>query len=178
MRTVTIVSAGLSTPSSSLSLAQEIAAEVRKEVAASGQTLTVQVIELRNLAVDLAHSVTENATSLELQQAIDSVRSADALIAVTPVFKASYSGLFKMFFDVLQPQDIHEMPVIIAANAGSQRHALVLEYAVRPLFTYLKAATVPTAILATPHDRLPENSDAFCQRIHRAAHELALLLTP
>ncbi|ALU21591.1 FMN reductase [Corynebacterium pseudotuberculosis] len=178
MPTVTIVSAGLSTPSSSLALAQDIAAAVRKEVTGTGQTLNLQIIELRNLAVDLAHSITGDTTSPQLQQAIDCVRSTDALIAVTPVFKASYSGLFKMFFDVLRPQDIHEMPVIIAANAGSQRHALVLEYAVRPLFTYLKAATVPTAILATPHDRLQENSDVFRQRIHRAAHELALLLKP
>lgn len=178
MRTLTIISAGLSSPSSSLTLGLTIARAVAAAVEAVDE-LTVNVVELRDLAFDLAHCMTNHgAMPPQLAQAVEQVRTSDAIVAVTPVYKASYSGLFKMFFDALQPHDIRQIPVIIAANAGSQRHALVLEYAVRPLFSYLKAAIVPTAILVTPADRTEEQRPALEARIQRAANELAALMLP
>lgn len=179
MRTLTIISGGLGEPSSSLALGNTIAEAAQKAVQGCGSDLDVHAISLKDLAFDLAHCMTHNGElTPALQRAIQQVKSSDALIAVTPVFKASYSGLFKMFFDALQPQDIKQIPVIIAANAGSQRHALVLEHAVRPLFSYLKAAIVPTAILVTPQDTTEEALPALNNRIHRAANELAMLMIP
>ncbi len=78
--------------------------------------------------------------------------SADAVIAVTPVFSASYSGLFKSFFDVLDEDALDGKPVLIGATGGTARHSLVLEHALRPLFAYLRATVVPTAVFAATED--------------------------
>ena len=75
---------------------------------------------------------------------------ADAVIVVTPIFSASYSGLFKTFFDVIEPDALAGKPVLIGATGGTARHSLALEYALRPLFTYLHAVVVPTAVYAAP----------------------------
>src|SRR6185369_14161607 len=99
---------------------------------------------------------------------------ADAVIAVTPVFAASYSGLFKMFVDVLEPDALRGTPVLLAATAGSARHSLVLEHAMRPLFSYLRALTVPTAVFAAPEDWA--GATPLADRIDRAAGELADLV--
>ena len=61
------------------------------------------------------------------------------MVAVTPAFNASFSGLFKSFFDVLPEETLTDMPVMIAATGGTERHSLVLEHAMRPLFSYLHA---------------------------------------
>lgn len=179
MRTLTIISGGLGEPSSSLTLGHTIAEAAQEAIQRCGSGLEIHDLNLKDLAFDLAHCMTHNGElTPALNRAIQKVKDSDAIIAVTPVFKASYSGLFKMFFDALQPTDIKEIPTIIAANAGSQRHALVLEYAVRPLFSYLKAAIVPTAILVTPFDTTDEALPALNNRIARAANELAMLMIP
>jgi FMN reductase len=92
------------------------------------------------------------------------------------VFSASYSGLFKMFFDVLGPDLLRGKPVLLAATAGTARHSLVLEHAVRPLFSYLRAITVPTAVFAATEDFGGARSAEFSERIATAATELADLV--
>jgi FMN reductase len=87
-----------------------------------------------------------------LRDALDAVAGADALIAVTPVFNASYSGLFKSFFDVLDRDALADKPVLIAATGGTARHSLALEHALRPMFAYLRAVTVPTSVFAASED--------------------------
>ncbi len=101
------------------------------------------------------------------------MRDADGLIAVTPVFSASYSGLFKTFFDVLEEGTLDGTPVLVAATAGTARHSLVLEHALRPLFTYLHAVVVPTGVFAATDDFGDGGLD---RRIQRAAGELAALM--
>ena len=171
MTRIAVISAGLSVPSSSRLLADRLAAAV---VAALHEPVEVDVIELRPLAHPLAdHLLTGFATG-ELAEAIETVRRADALVVVTPVFSASYSGLFKMFFDVLEPQLLAGVPVLIGATAGTPRHSLVLEHALRPLFAYLRAVVVPTAVFAAGEDFGDAGLDA---RIERAAGALAALLS-
>ncbi len=99
--------------------------------------------------------------------------SADGLIVVTPVFSASYSGLFKSFFDVIEPDALTGMPVLIAATGGTARHSLVLDHALRPLFAHLRAVVVPTGVYAASEDWGAEGLDG---RIERAAGELAGLM--
>ena len=89
---------------------------------------------------------------------------------MTPVFNASYSGLFKMFFDALDPDALTGTPVLIAATAGTARHSLVLDHAMRPLFAYLRAVVVPTGVFAATEDF---GSPGLSDRITRAAAELA-----
>ncbi|GIM88467.1 FMN reductase [Paractinoplanes toevensis] len=170
-RTLAVVSAGLSQPSSTRLLADQLATAT---VAAAGFPLTVKVIELRDLAHDIANHLLTGFPPATLKEALDTVESADGLIAVTPIFTASYSGLFKSFFDVLDKDALADKPVIIAATAGTARHSLSLEHALRPLFAYLRAAVVPTSVFAASDDWGADSADGMLRtRIDRAAAELA-----
>jgi FMN reductase len=171
MTHIAVISAGLSVPSSTRLLADRLSAAV---VDALHEPVEVDVIELRPLAHALADNLLTGFASGELAEAIETVRRADALIVVTPVFSASYSGLFKTFFDVLEPDLLTGVPVLIGATAGSARHSLVLEHALRPLFSYLHATVVPTAVFAASEDFGEAGLES---RIERAAGELAALLS-
>ena len=173
-RRLVVLTAGLSEPSSSRLLADQLADAVRAQVSARGEEVDVEVLELRELASDLATTLTSGGVPTPaLARARDVVSEAEGLVAVTPVFAASYSGLFKMFVDALDPDALNGMPVLIGATAGTARHSLVLDHALRPLFTYLRAVVVPTGVFAATEDfgdaRLEE-------RVGRAAAELAALL--
>lgn len=176
-RTIVVITAGLSQPSSTRLLADRIADAVTAQVSARGEATEVEVIELRELAQDLATTMTTGGMPTPaVVRARDLVSAADGLIAVTPVFTASFSGLFKMFLDVLDPDSMTGMPVIIAATAGTARHSLVLEHALRPVFTYLRAVVVPTAVFAATEDFGGGESDQLGRRVARAAMELAALV--
>ncbi|MER5751382.1 FMN reductase [Streptomyces sp. NPDC002088] len=166
-----VVSAGLSVPSSTRLLADRLAAAVDRRAPAD-----VQVVELRELAVEIAHNFTNGFPARALSAAFDAVTEADGLIVVTPVFSASYSGLFKSFFDVLGAHDKDALagkPVLIAATGGTARHSLVLDHALRPLFAYLRAVVVPTGVYAASEDW---GAEGLPERIERAAGELATLM--
>ncbi|MFD4622990.1 FMN reductase [Streptomyces sp. NPDC058475] len=163
-----VVSAGLSVPSSTRLLADRLAAAVGRLT-----PVEVQVVEVRELAVEIAHNFTNGFPGRALGAALDAVTEADGLIVVTPVFSASYSGLFKSFFDVLDKDALAGKPVLIAATGGSGRHSLVLEHALRPLFAYLRAVVVPTGVYAASEDWGAEGLES---RIERAAGELAGLM--
>ncbi|MGW1762080.1 FMN reductase [Streptomyces mirabilis] len=163
-----VVSAGLSVPSSTRLLADRLAAATGRYT-----SVDVQVVELRDLAVEIAHNFTSGFPGRALSAALDAVTEADGLIVVTPVFSASYSGLFKSFFDVLDQEALTGKPVLIAATGGSARHSLVLEHALRPLFAYLRAVVVPTAVYAASEDW---GAEGLAERIDRAAGELGRLM--
>lgn len=173
-----VISAGLSDPSSSRLLADRLTAATVERLQSAGDHVEVDVVELRPLAHLLAdHLLTGFATG-ELAEAIENVRRADALITVTPVFTASYSGLFKTFFDVLEPGLLEGVPVAIGATAGTARHSLVLDHALRPLFSYLRAEPVPTAVFAATEDWGSTAEGALQDRVERAARELADRVRP
>ncbi|MFF8034837.1 FMN reductase [Streptomyces sp. NPDC016626] len=176
-----VVSAGLSVPSSTRLLGDRLAAAAAAAAAAPAATAPdpapaeVPVIELRDLAVEIAHTFTHGFPGRALAGAFDAVAGADGLIVVTPVFSASYSGLFKSFFDALSVTDegaLAGKPVLIAATGGTARHSLVLDHALRPLFSHLKAVVVPTGVYAASEDWGAGGLDG---RIGRAAGELAAL---
>jgi FMN reductase len=175
-RKIAVVTAGLSDPSSTRLLADLLAGAAVKALSAV-EPAEVEVVELRPLAHALTdHLLTGFATG-DLARAIETVKAADGVIAVTPVFSASYSGLFKTFFDVLEAGALDGMPVLVAATAGTARHSLVLEHALRPLFSYLHAVVVPTGVFAASEDWGAAGADgALVRRVERAAGELAALV--
>jgi FMN reductase len=173
MTRIVVVAAGLSTPSSTRLLADRLGAAAVAALGTRGVDASVQVVELREHARELADALLTGFPSGGLRAAVDAVTSADAIVAVTPVFAGSYSGLFKTFFDVLEPDALAGRPVLLAATAGSARHSLAVEHAMRPLFSYLRTLTVPTAVVAAPEDWA---SASLAGRIDRAAGELADLL--
>lgn len=174
MTRIVVASAGLSNPSSTRLLADMLAEATVQAVAARGGEASVQHVELRSLAHALTDHLLTGFPPAALKTAIDAVRDADAVIAVTPVFSASYSGLFKTFFDVLEEGVLDGTPVLIAATAGTPRHSLVLEHALRPLFAYLHAVVVPTGVFAATDDFA--GGSGLAKRVERAATELAALL--
>jgi FMN reductase len=177
-RTLAVVSAGLSNPSSTRLLADRLTTATVEALHERGITPTVEVVELREHARDLADNLLTGFANKPLRAAVDTIVGADGLIAVTPIFSASYSGLFKTFFDVLDKDALTGKPALLGATAGTARHSLVLEHAMRPLFAYLRAVTVPTAVFAASEDWAGGDgtSRALADRIQRAAGELADLV--
>jgi len=179
-RSLIVVTAGLSQPSSTRLLADRLTVATQRHLADAGVDATVEVVELRALANDLANHLVAGFPGPALQETIDRVLGADGLIAVSPIFNASYSGLFKLFFDVVERDGLSGTPVLIAATGGTARHSLALEHALRPLFAYLNAAVVPTAVYAAAEDwgqaGVPADA-SLVERIDRAATELASAMT-
>jgi FMN reductase len=177
-RTLAVVSAGLSTPSSTRLLADRLTTATVAALRERGDDATVEVVELREHARDLADDLVTGFANGSLRGSIDTVVGADGLIAVTPVFSASYSGLFKTFFDVLDEDALTGTPVLLGVTAGTARHSLVLEHAMRPLFAHLRAVAVPTGVFAATEDWAGAGGvdAALARRIDRAAGELADLV--
>lgn len=173
-RRLAVISAGLSEPSASRLLADQLADAVRVQVGARGEDVTIDVVEVRELAHDLATMLTSGGVPTPtVTRARELVSAADGLVAVTPVFTASYSGLFKTLVDALDPDSLNGMPVVVAATAGTPRHSLVLDHAMRPLFSHLRAVVVPTGVFAATEDF---GDPGLSERITRAASELAALM--
>jgi FMN reductase len=174
-RTIAVVSAGLSTPSSTRLLADRLTAATVEALRERGVDATVEVVELREHARDLADNLVTGFANESLSAAVETVTGADGVIAVTPIFSASYSGLFKTFVDVLDKDALTGTPVLIGATAGTARHSLALEHAMRPLFAYLRAVVVPTAVFAAAEDWAGAD-EPVADRVRRAAGELADLV--
>jgi FMN reductase len=177
-RTLAVVSAGLSQPSSTRLLADRLRDATVAQLEGDGHTVETTSIELRDLAQDITNNLLTGFPSPRLSAAVEAMTGADGVIAVTPIFSSSYSGLFKSFFDIVEPTALTGVPVLLGATGGSARHSLALEYAVRPLFAYLRAVTVPTAVFAASEDwgSGEAHVSALPERIERAAGELRALV--
>ena len=175
-RSLVVVSGGLSQPSSTRMLADRLAEATAAELTARGVDTVVEVVEVRGLAHDVVDMTLTGYARPDLAAAQQALAGADGVIAVTPVFTASYAGLFKSFVDVLDPDTLTGTPVLLAATGGTARHSLVLEHAMRPLFAYLRADVVPTSVFAATDDWADAGDDGqqpLPARIRRAAVELA-----
>ncbi len=171
--TLVVVSAGTSDPSSTRMLADRTAQRVAEVAAARGNAVRARVIDLRELATDITTALTSQLVTPRLQQAVDALGAADGVIAAAPVYKAGPSGLFTSFFHVLDNDLLIGKPAVLAATAGTARHALVVDDQMRSLFAYLRTLPVPTSLFAAPEDW---GDPSLNKRIDRAAFELVLLM--
>ncbi len=171
--TLVVVTAGMSDPSSTRMLADRTAQRAAALAGDHGAIVRTQSIELRELATDITTALTSQLVTPRLQQAVDALGGADGVIAAAPVYKAGPSGLFTSFFHVLDEDLLIGKPVVLAATAGTARHALVVDDQMRPLFAYLRTLPVPTSLFAAPQDW---GDPALNKRIDRAAFELVLLM--
>jgi len=174
-RRIAVVSAGLSNPSSTRLLADRLTTAAVAQLAERGIEAEVDVFELRDYAHDITNNLLTGFAAPALESMINTVVSSDAVIAVTPIFSTSYSGLFKSFIDVLDPDALTGKPVLIGANAGTARHSLAIDYAIRPLFAYLHAEAVSTGVFAASSDWGASGDQVapLGERIERGARELA-----
>ncbi|OBK19248.1 CE1759 family FMN reductase [Mycobacterium asiaticum] len=177
MTKLAVISGGLREPSSTRLLADRITAAVAAALADRNLTTTASVVELRPLGRPIIDAMLAGFASPELDSAFETVAEADGVIAVSPAFNASYSGLFKSFFDVLPEETLSDMPVLIAATGGTERHSLVLEHALRPMFSYLHAIVSPTGVYAATDDfGAQQDAGGLSARIGKAADDFARLL--
>ena len=170
---VVVVSAGTGDPSSTRLLADRLAGRVAALAAEHGNTVTRTVIELREIAADISTALVSRLVSPRLQQAVTALGEADGIIASAPVYQAGSSGLFMSFFQVLDNDLLIAKPVVLAATAGTARHALVADGQMRPMFAFLRTMTAPTSVFAAPEDW---GDPALNKRVDRAATELVLLM--
>ncbi|MDD9207672.1 FMN reductase [Georgenia sp. 10Sc9-8] len=174
-RTVVAISAGLNQPSSSRMLTDRLAEATVAELEARGTRPTVETVELRDVAHDVVNMMLTGFSAGRLTEVLEKVAGADGLIAVSPLFSATYSGLFKSFVDILDRESLAGMPVLLGATGGTPRHSLALEHAMRPLFTYLRADVATTAVFAATDDWAGQGDEPspLPTRIRRAGRELA-----
>lgn len=175
------LSAGLSTPSSTRMLADQLSRATATALGRDGAEVDVTTVELREYAHDITDALLTRFPSEKLSMVIESVRAADAVIAVTPVFNVGPSGLFKMFFDAVDMDVWAGKPVLLGATAGTARHSLAIDYAIRPMFGYLKAEVVPTVVFAASADFGADTEEQaeeqpLAARVRRAAAELTTML--
>jgi len=169
-----VVTAGTGEPSTTRMLADQTAQRVSALAASrNGNEVAVQVVDLRELANEITTALVSQLTGPKLQKAVAALGEADGIIASTPVYKAGASGLFTSFFQVLDNDLLIAKPVVLAATAGTARHALVVDEQLRSLFAFLRTTVVPTSLFAAPEDW---SDPALKTRIDRAALELLLLM--
>ena len=168
-----VISGGLRELSSTRLLADRLGAAVRAEL---GQ-VDIEVVELRHLARAITDAMLTGFAAPDLEAVFDAIAGSDGVIAVTPTFNATFSGLFKSFFDVLPEQTLDGTPVLIAATGGTERHSLVLDHALRPMFCYLHALVSPTGVFAATADFGADSTGSgLSERIAKAARDFAQLL--
>jgi len=180
---IAVVSAGLSEPSSTRLLADRLGEATVHALGERGVVAEVRTVELRALAQELTTMLLTGVASANLRAALDAVARADGLVAVSPIFSGSYNGLFKTFFDLVDDGALQGVPVLLGATAGTARHSLAIDHAMRPLFAYLGAFAVPTGVFAATDDfghssgvRSDDDVAPLAERVARGAHELADLV--
>jgi FMN reductase len=148
---IVAVSGGLNNPSKTESLVQAILDELGQAT-----PINVHFIKFSEIGHLLGGAIYRNQLPQRVQDDLAAVEAADALIVGTPVYRASFTGLFKHFFDFVEQTALVDVPVLLAASGGSDRHALVLEHQLRPLFSFFQAQTLPIGVYATDRDFTPE----------------------
>jgi FMN reductase len=167
IRTV-VVSGSTSAPSKTLVLARRLLAAVAAEA-----NIEPFVVDLAELGAEIGGALTRSGLSPRAEQAVRRVESAELLIAATPVYRGSYTGHFKHLFDLVDLNALIDTPVILAATGGSDKHCLVIEHQLRPLFGFLQALTVPVGVYASPADIVDGEvrSELVLTRIRTAARQ-------
>ena len=172
MSHVVVISGGLGSPSSTRVLSDDIVARLRESLALKGDNLEATVVELRELAHPITDALLTGFPTGELAKVIEKVAEADALVVVSPTFSASISGLVKSFFDILETGTLTGKPVLMAATGGTERHSLMIDFAMRPLLSYLGALPVRTGVFAATSDFGGPQAAALAGRVRQAADEL------
>ncbi|HET9958100.1 MAG TPA: NAD(P)H-dependent oxidoreductase [Polyangiaceae bacterium] len=169
------VTGNLSSPSRTVVLAKALLKALEEQHAFDSS-----LIDLATFARPLGQSLYRTELPPSIESALQTAEQADVLVVVTPVFRSSFSGLFKHFFDLFDLNALEEVPVILAATGGSERHTLVIEHSLRPLFSFFRAHTVPTTIFASERDFDSERRIApeVILRAEQAARQATLLLRP
>ncbi|MEW1953522.1 CE1759 family FMN reductase [Terrabacter sp. NPDC080008] len=173
-----VITAGVTDPSSTRLLADRLTEATVRALAGQGVgEVVVEVVDVRDVAHDVTNNVLTGFASPELQVRLDAIAEADALVVATPIYAASYSGLFKMLVDVLPKDALRDTPVLLGATGGTARHSLAIDHALRPLFAHLGALVAPVAVFAASEDWGSVDAGRLGERIERAGTAFAALVS-
>ena len=155
------VSGGLQRPSKAAALAEHLMDLIADEVLCEQR-----LVELGQLAPQLAGATWRSHLPETVERELAAVEQADILVVATPVFRGAYTGLFKHFFDFIHQDALIDKPILLAATGGSERHALMIDHQLRPLFSFFQARTLPLGVYATDQDFLDYrlHNEALIQR--------------
>lgn len=173
-RRIVGISGNLTRPSRTRTLVGEILTQIEDH--GLGRT---ELVDLVDAGPELGAAIQRGNLPLAPERVLAAVEQADALVVATPVYKAAYTGLLKHLFDLIEPKVLENRPLILAATGGSDRHALVIEHHLRPLFAFFRAHPMPTSIYATNADFTEEGDLAGTvrTRIAPAVDQLAAWLS-
>lgn len=172
---IVAVSGGLQRPSKAAALAEHLMDLIADEVLCEQR-----LVELGQLAPHLAGATWRSQLPETVERELAAVEQADIVVVATPVYRGSYTGLFKHFFDFIHQDALIDKPVLLAATGGSERHALMIDHQLRPLFSFFQARTLPLGVYATDKDFLDYRlqDEALIQRaalaVQRALPLIAL----
>jgi FMN reductase len=157
-------------PSKTRALVEAVAGK-----AAGRYGVQVQVLDLIDAMPELGATMMRKGAAGNAASVLDAIEGADALVVGSPIYKASYTGLFKHLFDLISPEKLAGKPVVVTATGGSDHHALVIEHQFRPLFGFFAAPTMATGIYASDRDfgDGKPGSETVLKKIDAAVAELA-----
>lgn len=171
---VVAVSGNISAPSRTRALVEEVVKAV------AGQAdIKVTFIDVSELAVDLGAATNFKSLPPKIIDALTAIQGAELLVVGSPVYKGAYTGLFKHLIDLVSPDALAGVPVVLTATGGTDRHALVIEQELRPLFGFFTALTVPTGVFALDSDfeNYQLNRPEITVRVNKAAEEAVDLVS-
>ena len=134
-------------PSRSTALAEHLLDLIAEEIQCEQH-----LVELGQLAPLFAGALWRSQLPAAVERELAAVEQADVLVVATPVYRGSFTGLFKHFFDFIDQDALVDKPVLLAATGGSERHALVIDHQLRPLFSFFQARPLPLGVYATDRD--------------------------
>lgn len=170
---IVAVSGGLQRPSRAAALAEHLLDLIGEDIHSEQQ-----LIGLGELAPQLAGALWRSQLPEAVERQLVAVEQADVLVVATPVYRGSYTGLFKHFFDFVDQDALVDTPILLAATGGSERHSLVIDHQLRPLFSFFQARTLPLGVYATDSDFLDGrlHNDALLDRAQLAVQRAMPLL--
>lgn len=142
------VSGSPSDPSRTSTLVAATVARLGQEI----EGARTKTVEIGPLLADLGAASSREAMSDRTRAALETVEAADVLVVGSPAFRAAYSGAFKLFFDWIGQYDLVDTPVLLTATGGSDRHALLVEHQMRPLFGFFQSTTLPIGVFGNERD--------------------------
>jgi len=164
---IVAVSGSLHSPSKTTVLVREILEGFAKALRSGpGNDLEVEthLIELSDIGREFSGALSRDDLSPIAEDALRSIESATLLIVASPVYRASFTGLFKHVFDFVGQYALIDKPVLLAATGGSDRHALIIEHQFRPLFSFFQAITLPIGVYASDTDFVDYRIDSQALR--------------
>ncbi len=170
---IVAVSGGLQRPSRAAILCQHLVHLIGEQLPCESH-----LVELGQVAPQLAGATWRSQLPATVERELEAVEHADVLVVATPVYRGSYTGLFKHFFDFIDQDALIDTPILLAATGGSERHSLVIDHQLRPLFSFFQARTLPLGVYATDSDFLEArvHSEALLQRSALAVQRAMPLL--